>query len=246
MPNWNLWHGCRKISSGCLNCYVYSMDGAHGKTDSFIVKKNSDFRLPVKKDRQGRYKLRPEDGVVFTCMTSDFFIEDADLWRQEAWDMIRQRPDLQFCIVTKRITQAAQRLPKDWGDGYDNVAIACTVENNAMAKVRLPVFSAFPAKHKLIFLAPLLEQVELGGYLEGIELVSVGGESGINARPCRWEWIEEIYRTCRDSGVPFHLHQLGAHFVKDGKEYRLPTRKVQHEQAKKAQLLLEQGSQNNN
>lgn len=240
MPNWNLWHGCSRISPGCLNCYVYSMDNAFGRSDSFIVKKNADFSLPVKKDRYGEYKLKAGDGTVFTCITSDFFIEDADLWRQEAWDMIKQRSDLQFCIITKRITQAESRLPDDWGDGYDNVTFACTVENNAMARLRLPVFNAFPARHKLIFLAPLLEQVELGGYLDGIEEVSVGGESGINARPCRWEWIEGICKTCRDSGVPFHIHQLGSFFIKDGKEYRLPTRKVQHEQAKKAMQVLEE------
>ena len=239
MPNWNLWHGCHKISPGCLNCYVYRIDGAHGRTDSFMVRKTADFTLPLKKNRQGGYRLKAEDGVVFTCMTSDFFIEDADYWRQEAWDMIRRRPDLQFCIVTKRITQAESRLPADWGDGYDNVTFACTVENNAMAKLRLPVFRDFPAKHKLIFCEPLLEQVELGEYLEGIEEVTAGGESGENARPCRWEWIEEIYRVCRDKGVAFQLHQLGAYFVKDGKEYRLPDRKVQHEQAKKALQLLE-------
>lgn len=239
MPNWNMWHGCRKISPGCLNCYVYSMDRAFGKTDSFMVRKNADFTLPLKKNRQGGYKLKPEDGVVYTCITSDFFIEDADCWRQEAWDMIRKRSDLQFCIITKRITQAESRLPADWGEGYENVALACTVESNATARLRLPVFRDFPAKHKLIFCAPLLEQVELGEYLEGIEEVSVGGESGVNARPCRWEWIEEMYRVCRDKGVPFHLHQLGSLFVKDGREYRLPTRKVQHEQAKKAMELLE-------
>ena len=245
MPNWNPWHGCHKISPGCLNCYVYRIDGSHGKTDSFVVRKTDDFSLPMKKNRQGEYKLRPEDGVVFTCMTSDFFIEDADYWRQEAWDMIRKRPDLQFCIVTKRITQAESRLPADWGDGYDNVAFACTVENNETARLRLPVFKAFPAKHKLIFLAPLLEQVELGKYLDGsdwIEVVSVGGESGINARPCRWEWIENMYKVCLDRNVPFVLHQLGSLFVKDGKEYRLPNRKVQHEQAKKAQEFLEHNS----
>ena len=242
MSNWNLWHGCHKISPGCLNCYVYRIDGSVGRSDSFIVKKNADFSLPLKRDRQGEYKLKPENGTVYTCMTSDFFIEDADCWRQEAWEMIKQRSDLQFCIVTKRITQAESRLPKDWGDGYDNVAIACTVENNAMARLRLPVFGAFPAKRKLIFCEPLLEQVELGGYLDGIEEVTVGGESGANARPCRWEWIERIYNDCRDSGVAFYLHQLGALFVKDGKEYRLSDRKVQHEQARKAMRALEEGA----
>ncbi len=28
MANWNPWHGCRKYSEGCQNCYVYRMDEA--------------------------------------------------------------------------------------------------------------------------------------------------------------------------------------------------------------------------
>ena len=114
MSNWNLWHGCHKYSEGCKNCYVYRIDNSHGREDSFIVRKNSDFDRPLKKDRYGNYKLRPEDGVVFTCMTSDFFIEDADYWREDAWKMIKTRSDLKFCIVTKRIKEAEKRLPEDW------------------------------------------------------------------------------------------------------------------------------------
>ncbi len=245
MPNWNLWHGCRKISAGCQNCYVYRIDGSYGKSDSFIVRRTADFSLPLKKDRAGNYKLTADGGLVYTCMTSDFFIEDADLWRQEAWDIIKSRPDLDFCIVTKRITQAESRLPADWGEGYDNVTIACTVENNAAARLRLPVFNALPIKHRFIFCSPLLEQVELGEYLDGIDEVSIGGESGENARECRWEWIEEMFNTCREKGVPCYIHQLGAKFVKDGRTYRLPNRKVQHWQARKAQDLLESGYTDN-
>lgn len=238
MANWNLWHGCRKYSEGCKNCYVYRIDSAHGRGDSFIVRKNTDFDLPVKKDRYGNYKLIPENGVVFTCMTSDFFIEDADCWRDEAWKMIKTRSDLQFCIVTKRISEAESRLPKDWGGGYDNVAIACTMENQRTAEERLPIFKAFPVKHRLIFCAPLLENIELFGRLGGIDMVSVGGESGENARPCKWEWVKNIFAACKEEKVQFHYHQIGSNFIMNGKAYHLPHRK-QFEQAKKAQELLE-------
>lgn len=237
MSNWNLWHGCRKYSEGCLNCYVYRIDKNHGRSDSFIVKRNADFELPIKKDRNGEYKLKPENGPVFTCMTSDFFIEDADCWRDRAWEIIRQRPDLNFWIVTKRIKQARERLPKDWGEGYPNVSLVCTMESERRVRERLPVLGDFPAKHKIIFCAPLLDEINLKGRLDNIELVSVGGESGNEARQCRWEWVKKIYEACEESGTGFHYHQIGSNFVKDGKVYHIPHKK-QFEQARKAQQLL--------
>ena len=54
---WNPWHGCKKISPGCLNCYVYRMDAKYGR-DSSVVQKTGNFRLPVMKDRRGEYKLK--------------------------------------------------------------------------------------------------------------------------------------------------------------------------------------------
>ena len=34
MAIWNPWHGCKKISSGCENCYVYRRDMQFGKDSS--------------------------------------------------------------------------------------------------------------------------------------------------------------------------------------------------------------------
>lgn len=239
MPNWNLWHGCHKYSEGCQNCYVYRIDSSHGKSDSFIVRKNSDFDLPLKRTKNGEYKLKPEDGTVFTCMTSDFFIEDADCWRDRAWEIIKTRSDLSFCIVTKRIDRALQCLPSDWGEGYPNVAIACTMESQRTVDKRLPIFKSFPVKHKIIFCAPLITPISFKENLDGIELVSVGGESGTNARPCRWEWVKQIYSDCVKYKTSFHYHQIGSNFIKNGKTYHIP-HKEQFAQAKKAQKLLEQ------
>lgn len=102
MAIWNPWHGCKKISSGCENCYVYRRDMQFGK-DSSIVTKTLDFNLPVKKNRNGEYKLQSKNEPIYTCMTSDFFIEDADQWRDEVWNFIKIRSDLSFVIITKRI-----------------------------------------------------------------------------------------------------------------------------------------------
>ena len=132
MPTWNPWHGCKKISPGCLKCYVYRRDAEFGK-DSSIISKTASFHLPVKRSRSGAYKLQPGGECVYTCMTSDFFLEEADEWRPAIWDMIRERSDLQFVIITKRIHRFRVGLPEDWGDGYNHITICCTCENQKMA-----------------------------------------------------------------------------------------------------------------
>ena len=98
---WNPWHGCRKISEGCRHCYVYRQDERHDK-DSSEVRKTSAFNLPVRRSRDGRFKV-PAGEMVYTCFTSDFLVEEADAWRAEAWEMIRTRSDLRFFFITKRI-----------------------------------------------------------------------------------------------------------------------------------------------
>src|SRR5690554_2100360 len=101
MTTWNPWHGCHKISAGCQNCYVYRIDARYDR-DSSQVKKTGNFTLPLKRNRAGAYKI-PGGETVYTCFTSDFFVEDADPWRLQAWQMIRERSDLHFLMITKRI-----------------------------------------------------------------------------------------------------------------------------------------------
>lgn len=86
---WNPWHGCHKISDGCKNCYMFRRDEEFGK-DSNIVSKTSNFNLPLKRTRFGEYKLLTKERV-YVCMTSDFFIEEADEWREEVWSIIKKR-----------------------------------------------------------------------------------------------------------------------------------------------------------
>lgn len=234
MPAWNPWHGCHKISPGCKNCYVYRIDAQHGK-DSSIVAKTSNFALPLKRKRSGEYKLSGNE-TVYTCFSSDFFLDDADEWRPKVWEMIRIRSDLHFFIVTKRIHRFHVGLPEDWGNGYENVTICCTVENQDRADFRLPLFLAEPIRHKSIICEPLLEAIDLSPYLtDEIEEVTAGGESGKEARICRYDWVLGIRKQCIEAGIPFAFRQTGARFEKNGKVYLIP-RKLQHSQAKKANI----------
>lgn len=234
MAGWNPWHGCHKISEGCQHCYVYRMDAEYGR-DSSQVYRTGEFTLPIQKNRKGDYKI-PSGETVYTCFTSDFLLKDADAWRSQAWDMIRARQDLQFFFVTKRIARFGECLPFDWGSGWEHVFICCTVENQKQAAIRLPIFLQAPIRHKSIICEPLLEEINLTPWLcSQIESVSVGGESGPDARMCRYEWVQSIARQCREKGVAFHFRQTGALFEKDGRVYRIP-RKLQSSQAKKAGL----------
>lgn len=234
--DWNPWHGCTKISPGCKYCYVYRQDEMYGSDKSSSeVTLNADFKKPIKRKRDKSYKI-PSGKVVFTCFTSDFLVEGADQWRAEAWAMIRERSDLMFFFFTKRIDRFAQCQPDDWEDGYDNVIVGCTVENQAIADYRLPIFKALPIKHKAIIVAPILERVDLSAHLDqSIEEVSVSGESGVDARTCHYDWILDLRRQCINANVPFRFHQTGARLLKEGKIYRI-LRKFQISQAFKANI----------
>lgn len=234
---WNLWHGCHKLSEGCKHCYVYRGD-ARREVDSSVVVRTKNFDLPLRKKRNGEFKI-PPGTFVYTCFTSDFFVEDADKWRAEAWEMIRCRSDLHFMMITKRIDRFSDCLPDDWGDGYDNVTICCTVENQTCADYRLPIYKRAPIKHKIIICEPLLERIDLSTYAVGewIEQIVAGGESGYEARPCDFEWVMDLRRICVENKVDFWFKQTGSKFVKDGKTYNVK-RQFQHSQARKAGINI--------
>ena len=151
---WSPWHGCHKCSPGCLNCYVYFLDSIHKKDSSIVAKSKTNFNLPLKKDRKGQYKI-PANSEVATCFTSDFFIQEADEWREDAWNIIKQRQDVTFLICTKRIERFGSCIPNDWGEGYDNVIIAVTCENQAKTNERMPKLLSIKAKHKQVLVAPI-------------------------------------------------------------------------------------------
>ena len=232
----NPWHGCHKKSSGCLNCYMYRRDAKYD-LDSNVVRKTKNYDIVLRKSRDGTYKIKRDTSYVYVCMTSDFFIEEADDWRRDIWRMIRERDDLNFYIITKRIERFNVSLPDDWGDGYDNVTICVTCENQATADYRLPIFIKLPIKHKEIIHEPMLENINIEKYLESgqIDKVICGGESGDKARVCNYDWILNTRSQCLKYNVSFHFKQTGANFMKDNKVYKIP-RKYQLVQASKSRI----------
>ena len=109
-----------------------------------------------------------------------------------------------------------------------------TVEDQQRAEERLPVFREVPAVWKGLACEPLLEALDLNAWLgPWLRQVSVGDESGREARTCDYEWVLSLRRQCVAAGVPFSYHQTGARLRKDGRTYFVPRRR-QHAQAAKA------------
>ena len=226
---YNCWHGCHKKSEGCMHCYVYRRDDSIGK-DASKVYKTQSFDMPIKKDRAGIYKY-PAGTEFDMCFSSDFLIEEADKWRSDVLNMIKIRSDCNFFCITKRPERIMKCIP-DIKD-YPNLYIYCTMENQKRFDERAPIYLNLPLSSKGVMIEPMLEEVDISKYIDKIDVVSVGGESGDDARPLNFDWVKKIRQECKKAHVQFNFHQTGAKLIVDNKLYNIPRNK-QHSQARLA------------
>ena len=211
--NWEPWTGCYKISDGCTNCYFY---GPYAKRyGQNKIEKTDKFDWPIRVNEKGQYRIKG-DKILATCFATDFFLPEADEWRSDVWSMIRKRTDIDFLILTKRVDRFMVSLPEDWGDGYDNVNLGCTVENQELADYRLPLFLSYPIKRRFVACSPLLEGIDLSHYLDGIDHVTVNGESGREARICDYDWVLNIREQCVKAGKTFWFKSTGSFLKRNG------------------------------
>ena len=215
---WNPWHGCVKCSEGCAHCYMYFLDSQRGHNGAEIYRTKTGFHYPLSRDRAGNYKVKSGEQLR-VCMTSDFFLEQADPWRREAWEIMDQRRDISFFLLTKRPERVEKCLPHNWGDGWEHIFFNVTCENQRRADERIPVLHSLPFKHKGIMTAPLLGPIEIEKYLAmgQIEQVICGGENYDGARPCDYDWVRSLHRQCANQNVTFCFIETGTNFIKDGR-----------------------------
>lgn len=224
---WNPWHGCTKVSEGCKFCYMYRDKERYGQDPTNIMRSKTNFKDPLKWN---------EPKLIFTCSWSDWFIEEADEWRAEAWAIIKATPHHTYQILTKRPERILQCLPDDWGEGYPNVWLGVSVENNKNAG-RIWELCQVPAAIRFVSAEPLLGMVDLGldaamhwkdqsepdwntRVKDLIHWVIVGGESGNQTgkylyRECQLSWITFIINQCKDHDVPVFVKQMGTHLAKE-------------------------------
>ncbi len=135
------------MSPGCAACYMFRDQRRYGNDPEIVTRAApATFGAP----------LKWKDGkLIFTCSWSDWFHEDADEWRDEAWAIVRECPQHTFQILTKRPELIPERLPPDWGDGYPNVWLGVSIEN-ARHTFRADLLREVPAALRFISAEPLL------------------------------------------------------------------------------------------
>lgn len=193
-----------------------------GQNPMIVTRSKTKFNEPLK---------WAQPAMVFTCSWSDWFIEQADAWRDEAWSIIKRTPHLTYQILTKRPERIAEHLPSDWGKGYDNVWLGVSAENQEYADYRIPELLGIPAKVRFVSAEPLLSPITfrwamwepwkatVNNHLDGlrrVDWVIVGGESGPERRPFQKVWAEEIRDQCKEAGVAFYMKQMGGLTPKEG------------------------------
>lgn len=230
--NWNPWHGCVKCSEGCQHCYVYYLDRMRGKSGADVYKTKTAFRYPLSKDKNRNYKIQSGE-MISVCMTSDFFLEEADEWRPDAWKMMQIRSDVIFLLLTKRPERIRKCLPADWGAGWDNIFLNVTCENQSRADERIPQLLELPFQHKGLHCAPLLGPLHIGDYLDSgqIEQVTCGGENYGGSRPCDFEWVKILQEDCVSRDITFCFMETGTNFIKDGRLHKIRSKQMQNSQA---------------
>jgi len=207
---WNPFHGCKKVSQGCKFCYMYRDKERYGQDPTTVLKSVTKFTEPLKWH---------EPMKVFTCSWSDWFIEEADLWRDELWQIIKDTPHLTYQILTKRPERIASCLPKDWGDGYSNVWLGVSVESQDVIN-RCDILAQIPSKVRFVSAEPLIGAVDFNEIFSNSQYhwVIIGGESGnkngkYRFRECEFEWIESIIIDCKNHKIPVFVKQLGTHLA---------------------------------
>lgn len=210
---WNPWRGCKKISPGCAKCYAERDAKRYGQDFRSVVRSKTTFDNPLK---WWIGRKMQKNARIFTCSISDFFIKDADGWRGDAWQIIRNTPFI-YLILTKRIERVPQCLPNDWGNGYENVWLGTSAENQKYADERIPLLLSIPAVVHFVSAEPLLGPIDL--QLEGrnygdpskgeyLDWVITGGES-VSDRKSEIEWFRSLRSQCHRATVPFFFKQFG-------------------------------------
>ena len=219
--SWNPVTGCTKISEGCKNCYAERM--AKRLAGRFGYPKDNPFQVTLHPDRLNQPIKWKKPRYIFVCSMSDLFQPDVPKWfLDRVFDRICYDDILhhKFLILTKRPMRAYEYF-ESWFDSRlpDNVWFGVSVENQKTADERIPKLLQISAKIKFISIEPILGMVELRRafgsegprqtYIEQLDWIIVGGESGPHARPMHPDWVRKVRDDCIQTRVPFFFKQWG-------------------------------------
>lgn len=213
----NIAWGCWKISEGCRHCYASDLDHRYGgsnwgKDAPRKVMGEKYWAEPMKWDRKAAKEGRRHR--IFCSSMTDVFLDDPTIARERLrlWDMIRNTPNCDWLLLTKRPSNIGRNLPDSWGDGWPNVWIGVSCEDQGCADYRIPILAKIPALIRFVSYEPALGPIDFRQHFEnpcGPDWVIVGGESGNGARRFDVEWARSTVQQCREYGVNPFVKQLG-------------------------------------
>lgn len=209
----NPWVGCARVSAGCDNCYAETWARRFNRPQLWaggrVETSEPGWRKPLAWDRKAA--LCGARRRVFCASLADVFDNQADPdWRARLWRLIRVTPHLDWLLLTKRPQNIPAMLPADWGaDGWPNVWLGVTAENQTEAERRVPLLLKVPAPVRFVSCEPLLGRVDLSAFLPGLDWVICGGETGQRARGMHPAWARSLRDQCAAASVPFFFKQWG-------------------------------------
>jgi protein gp37 len=192
------WH-CNKVSQGCKFCYAESLAKRYGKTFNGTPNWRENAVAEFK-------RLKAGEAVFINDMSDTFHEGVSSEMIKHVFYYARQRPDVTFLILTKRIRRAYEMQDElIWAD---NIYLGTSVESAEVAE-RIKYLRQTRAMHRFISFEPLLGDVGQVD-LTGIDGVITGGESGPNRRPFKPQWALNILALCQQYNVRMFHKQGGA------------------------------------
>jgi protein gp37 len=201
---WNPITGCTKISPGCENCYAEKLAcrlKAMGNR-SYI----NGFDVTYHESMLKKPLLWTKPKKIFVNSMSDLFHEEICFQMIEKIFQIMNKANWHtYQILTKRIENVLNIDGEmSWGN---NILLGVSVENKDY-QYRIDLLRRSKAKYKFISFEPLIGPVS-NLFLEGIDWVIVGGESGPKSRKIDIEWVRYIRDCCIKQKIPFFFKQWG-------------------------------------
>ena len=221
---WNPVAGCTIETAGCTNCYAMQMarrlEAMGVEKYNGLTRKSGKRTIWTGKIRLDYASLNTpskwkKPRHIFVNSMSDLFHPDVPFeFISKVWDAMRDTPQHQFQILTKRPNIMADFFQQTNQKILDNVWLGTSVENSTTVN-RIDILRYIPAAIRFISFEPLINAVGQVD-LSHIDWAIVGGESGNAARPISEEWIDEIYSQCLEYETAFFFKQWGT-WGKDNK-----------------------------
>ena len=232
---WNVIAGCALVSPACKSCYAMFVANKEGKNGVekykglTIIASNGtpvwNGKVNVARERLFNEPKRwKEPSIIFVNSMSDLFYEGvSEELIFKIFDKMMDYNWHKYLVLTKR-----EARMKDVIDKYcearglkelpDFIWMGVSVEDNKRAALRLPYLAETRAAVKFVSCEPLLEEVDfskhplMDWYIAGGESVELG-EDPMRARPFDVNWARKIRDFCKDTGVAFHMKQIGCNPV---------------------------------